>query len=181
MANNSKSRRTNESGSGGDDSDDKDMVGMASRVAGKAKDAVKDQLSGQVDKSVNDLEAVAKTLKLASQQLEGNIAAPVIEKLAGGVEQVAKYIEDADVRELLRRAESLGRENPFVFVGVAALIGFAGGRFLHASGRSGASAGESQGRTKDVPRLQAPAASRGQSQSARGGASNRTSAAERRA
>ncbi len=141
MARNNKARSSDESSTSrtksgdGPGSGEEDVVSVTSRVAGKAKDAVKDRLQGRVEKSVNDLDVLAKTLKLASQQLGGNIAAPVMEKVAGGIDQLSKYIEEADARAVLRRAESLGRDNPLLFVGGAVLIGFFGGRFLKASGR----------------------------------------------
>jgi ElaB/YqjD/DUF883 family membrane-anchored ribosome-binding protein len=188
MANNSKPRSSDESstarrksgeasGSGEDD-----VVSVTSRVAGKAKDAVKDRLEGRVEKSVNDLDVLAKTLKLASQQLDGNIAAPAIEKVAQGVDRLAKYIEDADTRALLSRAESLGRDNPLLFVGGAAVIGFFGGRFLKASGRSRPPAKKSGERSIQDEAARVRAAAPGRGASARRGKENGASAgAERRA
>lgn len=190
MASNNKARGSDESSnarrrSGEASGSGEDDVGVTSRVAGKAKGAMQDRLEKRVEKSVNDLDVLAKTLKLASQQLEGNIAAPAMEKVAAGVERIAHFVEDADARALLRRAESLARENPLPFVGVAAVIGFFGGRFLKASGHSGTSArkdSERSGVEQEKPRRPNAPSARSRSGSPREGRGNGASAgAERRA
>jgi len=122
-------------------------MSVASKVADRAKQAIKGELGEQVDKSANDLGKLAKTLRFASEQLEGNIAAPYVEKAASQIDRLSTYVEDADALELLRKVEKVGREKPLLYVGAAVALGFVGGRFLKSSaqGRSqrGAPAKES--------------------------------------
>lgn len=98
---------------------------------------MKERLGARIDRSANDLGLLAKTLNLASEQLEGNIAAPYVGKLASQVERLSRFIDEADARRLREDVETLGRKQPLLFIGGALALGIAGGRFLKSSARAG--------------------------------------------
>lgn len=88
-----------------------------------------------------DIDKLAKSLRLTGQQLEGNLTVPYVDKLAGGLERVASFIEDTDPGELIRAAERYARRRPFVFAGGAIGVGVIAGRFLKSSAAASAAAG----------------------------------------
>jgi len=106
---------------------------LALRAAGQAKLAV----TKRMEKPGVDIDKMAKSLRLTGQQLEGNVVVPYVDKLAGGLERVATFIEDADPAELIRAAERYARRRPFVFVGGAIGVGVIAGRFLKSSAAIG--------------------------------------------
>jgi hypothetical protein len=137
-----KSRRNRSETSEGQDGDRDDATAL-STVADRAATVVKGRLTETVDKSVDDLELLAKTLQLASEQLKDNVAAPYLGKVANRVSRLSKFIDEADPKALLEQAQTLGREKPIWFFGGAMALGFAGGRFLRSSSSAGSSAGRS--------------------------------------
>ena len=137
MATNEKSQRAKSEASKNEPSD---AAALVTTVADRAATAVRGRLTETVDKSVDDLDILAKTLQLASEQLKDNVAAPYVGKVAERVSRLSRFIDEADARSLLKEAQSLGREKPLMFFGGAMALGFAGGRFLRSSSSAGVGA-----------------------------------------
>lgn len=122
---------------------------IGTMVTTQAKSFVGDQVTKRTHKSASDLGTLSKALRLTSEQLEGNLASPYVGKAADHVQRLARFIEDADGPELLRRIESMAQRRPLMFAGAAVLVGFGGARFLKSSSRHGHANGDgtSGGRT----------------------------------
>lgn len=114
-----------------------ETAALMTTVADRAATVVKGRLTRTVDKSVEDLDILAKTLQLASEQLKDNVAAPFVGKVADRVSWLSRFIDEADAQALLKQAHALGREKPVLFFGGAMALGFAGGRFLRSSSSAG--------------------------------------------
>jgi hypothetical protein len=168
MANDDKAQRSGSRGGKSGDtgrSEERGVLSAASKVADRAKQTIEAEIGDQVEKSANDLGKLAKTLRLASEQLEGNVAAPYVEKAATQIDRLAKYVESADARELLRRMESVGRETPLLYAGAALAVGFLGGRFLRSSAQTRSESGTTAKRQPSANESQAvPQSMRGGSQ-----------------
>jgi len=115
---------------------------LVGKVADRAKGVVSGKLAERAHRSAEDFGLLARTLRLAGQQLKDNMAAPYVGKVADQVDRFSKYIEHADARQLLRRAASVSEAKPLLFLGGAIALGFAGGRFLKSSQGGGANGSE---------------------------------------
>jgi hypothetical protein len=135
---------------------DGDNSTALSTVADRAATVVKGRLTDTLDKSVDDLDLLAKTLQLASEQLKDNMAAPYLGKVANRVSRLSRFIDEADPKALVEQAQTLGREKPLWFLGGAMALGFAGGRFLRSSSSAGSTAPSTGGRASknEAPRNQ---------------------------
>ncbi len=96
----------------------------AASFAGEQKNAAADRLGG-VASALND---VAKTLKERDDTI-----ARYARDLADGVDRASHTLKDREVGDLVAMAEDFGRKQPVAFLGLAALAGFASGRFALAS------------------------------------------------
>ncbi len=63
----------------------------------------------------------------------GQFTAKYSDALAGQVEQVSKYFERKDIREIVRDVEGFARRNPAIFIGGAFALGIVAARFLKSS------------------------------------------------
>jgi hypothetical protein len=147
MATNEKSQRAKSEAS---KNDADGTTSLVTTVTDRAATVVKGRLTETVDKSVEDLDILAKTLQLASQQLKDNVAAPYVGKVADRVSRLSRFIDEADAKALLKQAQSLGREKPLLFFGGAMALGFAGGRFLRSSSSAGTGAGKTASKNENA-------------------------------
>lgn len=106
----------------------KDELGAATEKAKSLAADQKDMLAEQVD-------GVANAMSRAASELEqGNSSSAHYAKLiADNAEKLSATIRDNDVDELLGMAQDFGRRQPALFMGAAALLGFAASRFVLAS------------------------------------------------
>jgi len=109
----------------------KDVVGSAAQ---QAKQIVSAQATEQAGKSATDIGNVANALHQTSRELEGNLAAPYVDKAANQLDRVSQFLRTNDVGEIVKTVELYARREPFVFLGGALALGIIGGRFLKASG-----------------------------------------------
>jgi hypothetical protein len=94
-------------------------------------------ISERARKPVTDASKLARALRLSSEQLEGNIAAPLLETAADGLDHAVELF-DRDARELVDAMERFARAQPAVFYGGALALGLGAGRFLKSSARGAA-------------------------------------------
>lgn len=87
---------------------------------------VRDNAAEEVDRTAHAAEAAAGEFDPSSLQ------AQAISKLADTLEDVAGQVRATDIDRLARSVSGFARENPAVFVGGAALLGFAATRLLKA-------------------------------------------------
>ncbi|SDB58748.1 hypothetical protein [Bauldia litoralis] len=130
-----------------------EIEAKAETFAGEQKDAAAERLVG-----------IAAALKDVAGDLDNRdepAVAGYARDLAKGIGRVSDTIKDRDVGDLMAMAEDFGRKQPAAFLGLAALAGFASGRFALASAAK---------RERDTPRSvssrQVVASSPGPAQSA---------------
>ena len=118
-----------------------DAASAASKQAESAKDAAADELSG-----------VASALRTAAEDMRsGSPQERSFGQIAEGLADASDAMRNKDLGEMVQDVSAFARRNPLVFLGGAALIGFAATRFAKASS-SGASA-----RADTPPPLSGPA------------------------
>lgn len=92
-------------------------------------------LDRQKTAAVEELHSVADVMRDAARRFEekeeGGVA-DVVEKAAGVVERISTTLRDRDLKDLMIEAEEALHRKPAVFLGAAAVVGFALGRFVRA-------------------------------------------------
>ena len=96
-------------------------------VKTKAEDA-KASVAGEVDNMASVLRKAADEMRGGSPQ-ERSIAF-----VASGLADASEAIRDKDLGEMLQSVNRVARRNPILFLGGAALLGFAASRYLKATG-----------------------------------------------
>jgi hypothetical protein len=115
-------------------------VSQAQTLVDQAKSGAQDRVRSAAQSSktsaVDTLSGVAQSLLVAAQQLQdqqkGSVGR-IIEQAATRVDDAAKYLDRAEVDELVNKTESWARQNPALFLGGAFVIGVLGARFLKSS------------------------------------------------
>jgi len=100
-----------------------------------AQDRVRTAAQSGKDSAVDALSGVAQSLLVAGQQLQDQQkgVGRFVEQAAERVDRVAKYLDTAEVEELVERTERWARRNPALFLGSAFALGVLGARFLKTS------------------------------------------------
>lgn len=98
----------------------------ATQEAVAQADRVKDTAAGKVEAAANVADAAAGELDPSSPQ------AQAMQQVADHIEGVAQGLRNADIRDIAVQATDLARRNPMLFIGGAAIAGFAVARFLKA-------------------------------------------------
>ena len=122
-----------------------DMTQQAKEAAGnlvdQARTQVKTQLSSQKEKAAESLGSVAESIRQTGSQLrEQDQPLPVgqyADRAAEMVDQVADYLRNREIDEMVGQVEELARRQPAVFLGTAFAIGFMAARFLKSSSPGG--------------------------------------------
>lgn len=122
------------------------LLDQAKSQVSQLTDQAKDQLSQATDKAkeiagqqkevvANQFVAVADAIEKVAGDLEESNApgANYVRIIADNAQQLSASVRDKDVSELMNMAQDFGRRQPVVFMGAAALLGFAASRFLLAS------------------------------------------------
>lgn len=101
----------------------KDAASAAARRAGDAKASAANEVSG-----------VASALRTAASEMRsGSPQERTIGQIAGGLADASDALREKDLGEMAQDLSAFARKNPLVFLGGAALIGFAASRFAKAS------------------------------------------------
>jgi hypothetical protein len=108
----------------------KQEVGAATEKARSIAAEQKDMLAAQVG-------GVAEAMERAASDLEMNngASAHYARLIADNAEKLSDTIRNNNVDQLLGIAQDFGRRQPALFVGAAALLGFAASRFVLASAK----------------------------------------------
>lgn len=82
----------------------------------------------------NEVKDVASALRRASEELrDGSAQERTLGQIASTLADASESIRDKDIGEILAMVSRKGRENPILFLGGAALLGFAASRYAKAS------------------------------------------------
>lgn len=141
----------NQSKSAGSGSSTLPGADAVKQVASQAKDTatnllgqVKGQAASQVDQQkqtlASGIQTVAQAFQTMGEELRkkeagpvGDYAAEIGQAIGGQVEQVATYLRERDLTQLLSETEGFARRSPAVFLGGAFVVGLAASRFLKSS------------------------------------------------
>lgn len=136
----SKTKETSSGGaaSGGGNESSENITGQA---IGQVKDKAASLIGEQKSSLASGIGTVADSIRQIGENLrtgdENNQIASLVGKygdtLAERVEKFSGYIEDRELRELVRDVETFARRNPALFVGGAFALGVIAARFLKSS------------------------------------------------
>lgn len=121
-----------------------ETVGAGAQALGEqASERIGAEVEGAAKEAVAGLSAFSDALKAASSELSGKqlgFAGDVVQQAAGGLETLARSLEDRSPAEMLDGIRAFGRQNPVGFIAGSILAGFALGRVAAAvpSGREDA-------------------------------------------
>ncbi len=112
-----------------------DIRSAATDKIGEAVTAARTRADDAKAGVANDVNDVATALRRASEEMRGGSPQErTLGAIAGSLADVSESIRDKDLGEMLQMANKVARENPFLFLGGAALLGFAVSRYAKASG-----------------------------------------------
>ncbi|THH38146.1 hypothetical protein E4Z66_00795 [Aliishimia ponticola] len=106
----------------------KDGVSSIASSAQAQADATADQIASSVDRASSTLRNAASSLR------DGSFQERSFGQLAAGLADAADAIRDKDLGQLGRDVSGFAKRNPVVFVGGAALLGYAVARMMADNG-----------------------------------------------
>jgi len=114
-----------------------DVTTKASELGSDAKSAIRseaDRAAASVrDTAVEKARNVANAADAAAAEFDANsIQARAAQQVADQVESLANKLRSSDLATVTRDVSDFARKNPALFIGGAALLGFAATRFLKA-------------------------------------------------
>jgi len=115
---------------------------VATEAIGQVKEKAGSVLGDQKTNLASGIHSVADSIRQVGENLGGSgennqvaaLAGKYGETLAGQVEKLSSYIDDKELKELMRDVEQFARRNPLLFVGGAFALGIMAARFLKSSG-----------------------------------------------
>jgi len=107
--------------------------GVASHVAGQAKEVVSEKVGRGFERSAGELGELASALRRTREQVKDTFAAPYVGKVADQVDRLSDYVANAQLDDVVQSTESFARREPLIFLGGAFALGLLGARFLKSS------------------------------------------------
>lgn len=109
--------------------------------ARKAADTVSAQASGYANQAkhtaADEVKDVASALRTAADELRsGSPQERTFSQIADGLADASDAVRGKDLSEIVNDVNGFAKRNPLMFLGSAALVGFAATRFARASGTS---------------------------------------------
>lgn len=122
-----------------------DIKDAAAQKLDQAMSGVRAKADEAKDEVANEVNGVADALRRASEELRGGSAQErTLGTIASALADASEQIRDKDLGQMAQMASKVARDNPMLFLGGAALLGFAVSRYAKASATaSGASAAQS--------------------------------------
>jgi len=117
-----------------------DLTSEAGKLAGDAAQRARSFADENKGKVAEQVDSLAGVLNKAADELEGSnqaMFAGYARQLAGGVQTVSTTLREKGVDELFTLVGDFARKQPALFIGGAALLGFAASRLAVASAKSG--------------------------------------------
>ena len=113
------------------------LTDRAKQEVGAATDKVRSIAADQKDLLASQVGGVADAMERAAADLEASngASAQYARMIADNAEKLSSTIRDNNVDDLLGMAQEFGRKQPALFMGAAALLGFAASRFVMASAK----------------------------------------------
>lgn len=109
-----------------------------SDAAQRTTERVESRLDAQKQRAADSLSSIAQSLRSSGQQLEGQPAGVggYVQRAADQVDDLAYYLRERDVSEIVDQVENFARRQPGLFLGTAFGLGVLGARFLKSSRRN---------------------------------------------
>ncbi|TGD65649.1 hypothetical protein EYC08_07125 [Tabrizicola sp. WMC-M-20] len=112
-----------------------DIKNAATQKFGEAMTEVRSRTGDAKDSVANEVNDVAQALRRASEELRGGSAQErTLGTLASSLADASDQIRDKDLGQIAQMVSKVAREHPVMFLGGAALLGFAASRYAKASG-----------------------------------------------
>ncbi|RYE08768.1 MAG: hypothetical protein EOP22_12175 [Hyphomicrobiales bacterium] len=113
------------------------LTDRAKQEVGDATEKVKSLAGDQKDQLADQMGGVAEAMERAADELDASNGdtARYARMIADNAEKLSSTIRDNSVDDLLGMAQDFGRRQPAMFIGAAALLGFAASRFVMASAK----------------------------------------------
>ena len=110
---------------------------LVSTAQERVTETVQSRIDAQRFRAADSLSSVAESLRSTSQQFPagGDGIARYINQAADRVEDVAHYLHDRELSEIVDEVEGFARRQPAAFLGGAFALGILGARFLKSSAR----------------------------------------------
>ncbi|WP_299673307.1 hypothetical protein [uncultured Roseobacter sp.] len=103
-------------------------------VAQDAASAAKDHAETAKSSVADEMSGVASALRTAAEEMRsGSPQERTFGQIAEGLADASEAMRNKDLSEMVQDVSAFARKNPLVFLGGAALIGFAATRFAKAS------------------------------------------------
>jgi hypothetical protein len=100
----------------------------------RAADEVQARVEGQKERAAESLEGVARSLRSASEQMSDEMGiGRYMARAAEQVDNLASFLNNREVTDLMHDVEDFARRQPAAFVGSAFALGLLGARFLKSS------------------------------------------------
>ncbi|GGA17455.1 hypothetical protein [Neptunicoccus cionae] len=141
-----------------------DLAGQAKETANSAAQTAANAAVQQADNAkssvADEVSGVASALRTAADEMRnGSPQERTFGQMAEGLADASDALRDKDLGTMVEDVTQFARKNPLLFLGGAALVGFAATRFAKASGdtnhgNSHASAGSAQGYETYAPATQ---------------------------
>ena len=108
---------------------------LVSSAGQRAAEQVTSRLDAQKERAADSLTEVAESLRNSSRQFQGdqNGLGRYINQAADRVEDIAHYLQDREVADIMDQVEDFARRQPAAFLGGAFALGLLGARFLKSS------------------------------------------------
>lgn len=108
----------------------RDITQQAKDAAQKTAQAQAEKVQGQ---AAHEVQQVADAAQAAAGSIDpASMQAQAVQHVASHLEGIADQIRATDINTTVRKVSDFARENPALFIGAAALAGFAATRFLKA-------------------------------------------------
>ena len=113
-----------------------DLQAAAVRTFDQTVNEVRSQANDAKINVADEVKDAAMALRRASEDLRGGSATErTLGHIAGSLADASDVLRDKDLGEILHAASRVARNNPMLFLGGAALLGFAASRYAKASSK----------------------------------------------
>lgn len=111
---------------------------LVSDATQRTTEEVQSRLESQKQRAAESLSSFAQSLRSSSQQMEGQPLeiGGYVQRAADQVDDLAYFLRERDVSEIVDRVEDFARRQPGLFLGTAFGLGVLGARFLKSSRRN---------------------------------------------
>ncbi|TCS65871.1 hypothetical protein [Primorskyibacter sedentarius] len=111
-----------------------DARSTVDHVRGEAERIAQQQANAARQRVADEVGSLGGALRKAARDLQdGTIQEQAMSRVADGIADLSDNIATADLRQGVDELAGYARRQPVAFLGAAALLGFAGARFLKAS------------------------------------------------